>query len=202
VAGEARQTTGALSRADRAPRGELRSPTFGHLLAASDAHEALDLDRLVFIPAAVQPLKVDRTTASAEQRFAMTKMLAASDPRFDVDAIEIDRGGLSLHGRYAHGIEAPLAVGGALLAGRSGHRVVRSRSGASRNGSFSSRPSSCCSGPATSPADPAGRDALSRDAARRRLVDRDSPAGEGGKSVRGFVPDAVAEFIAAERLYR
>jgi len=23
-----------------------------------------------------------------------------------------------------------------------------------------------------------------------------------GKSVRGFVPDAVAEFIAAERLYR
>jgi nicotinate-nucleotide adenylyltransferase len=49
--------------------GTFDPPHVGHLLAASDAHEQLELDQLVFIPASRQPLSRVRrrrglTTAS------------------------------------------------------------------------------------------------------------------------------------------
>ena len=50
--------------------GSFDPPHVGHLLAATDAYEQLSLDRLVFIPAATQPLKVGRVVASAEDRAA------------------------------------------------------------------------------------------------------------------------------------
>ena len=40
--------------------GSFDPPHIGHLLAASDAYEALSLDRVVFVPASVQPLKAGR----------------------------------------------------------------------------------------------------------------------------------------------
>ncbi len=68
----------------------------GHLLAAVDAYEALALDKLVFVPAAVQPLKT-RTSAGASprDRLEMVRRAVADDPRFEVSEAEIDRGGLS-----------------------------------------------------------------------------------------------------------
>ena len=182
--------------------GSFDPPHVGHLLAASDAHEALDLDRLVFIPAAVQPLKVDRTTASAEQRLSMTKMLAESDPRFDVDSIEIDRGGLSytvdtltmLRLRWPSA-ELFWLVGADIVSSfaqwRQPERIVQlatvvvlQRAGDIAGGTL-----------------PAGMRCL----ATRRIDVSSTEIRQRvkeGKSVRGFVPDAVAEFIAAERLYR
>jgi nicotinate-nucleotide adenylyltransferase len=74
--------------------GTFDPPHLGHLLAASDAYEALNLDRLVFIPAAAQPLK-SAIMASPADRLAMVRLLVADDPRFTVDPIEIERGGLS-----------------------------------------------------------------------------------------------------------
>ncbi|HEY0778180.1 MAG TPA: nicotinate (nicotinamide) nucleotide adenylyltransferase [Gemmatirosa sp.] len=76
--------------------GSFDPPHVGHLLAASDAIETLALDRLLFIPAATQPLKHPaRRPASAALRVAMVEALVGDDPRFAVDALEIDRGGLS-----------------------------------------------------------------------------------------------------------
>jgi nicotinate-nucleotide adenylyltransferase len=75
--------------------GTFDPPHLGHWLAAVDAFEALRLDRLVFVPAARQPLKQDRKTAPAEARLAMVRAMVAGDPRFEVDPIELERPGLS-----------------------------------------------------------------------------------------------------------
>jgi nicotinate-nucleotide adenylyltransferase len=75
--------------------GSFDPPHVGHLLAANDAFEALELDRLAFIPAAVQPLKAGRSTASPAQRLEMVRLLIGADRRFDVDAIETEREGVS-----------------------------------------------------------------------------------------------------------
>jgi nicotinate-nucleotide adenylyltransferase len=75
--------------------GTFDPPHVGHLLAASDAFEALSLDRLLFIPAATHPFKGERVGASASQRLAMLALMIGDDARFAVDTIEIDRPGLS-----------------------------------------------------------------------------------------------------------
>ena len=75
--------------------GTFDPPHVGHLLAASDAFEALALDRLLFIPAASHPFKGERVGATAPQRLDMLALLIADDARFGVDAIEIERPGLS-----------------------------------------------------------------------------------------------------------
>ena len=75
--------------------GTFDPPHVGHLLAGSDAYEALDLDRLIFIPAAAHPFKGESVGATPAQRLHMLELLVAGDARFEIDAIEIDRPGLS-----------------------------------------------------------------------------------------------------------
>ena len=75
--------------------GTFDPPHIGHLIAASDACEALGLDQLVFIPTGIQPLKAGKEATSAAHRLAMVQLMAAGDERFSVDSMEIDRGGLS-----------------------------------------------------------------------------------------------------------
>jgi nicotinate-nucleotide adenylyltransferase len=75
--------------------GTFDPPHVGHLLAASDAIEHLTLDRLVFVPTAVQPLKAGRATVSAAHRLAMVRLAAGADPRLETDSVEVDREGLS-----------------------------------------------------------------------------------------------------------
>jgi nicotinate-nucleotide adenylyltransferase len=78
--------------------GTFDPPHVGHLLAASDAFEALALDRLTFIPNAVQPLKAGQSggiVAPAPDRLEMVRRLCQGDARFSCDSIEVDRGGLS-----------------------------------------------------------------------------------------------------------
>lgn len=66
------------------------------MLAAVDAFEALSLDKLIFVPAALQPLKSSApVNASAEDRLEMVRCAVRDDPRFEVSAVEIQRGGLS-----------------------------------------------------------------------------------------------------------
>ena len=48
--------------------GSFDPPHTGHLLIAGDALNALGLDRVVWIPAATQPLKVGQAGASPQQR--------------------------------------------------------------------------------------------------------------------------------------
>ena len=75
--------------------GTFDPPHVGHLIAALDACDLLRLDRLVFVPAAAQPLKRADAAASPEHRAAMVELVAALDQRFSVDRLEVDRGGLS-----------------------------------------------------------------------------------------------------------
>lgn len=75
--------------------GTFDPPHIGHLLVASDACEQLGLDRLVFIPNAVQPLKRGRRPASPADRLAMVRLTCQGDARLAIDSIEVDRGGLS-----------------------------------------------------------------------------------------------------------
>jgi nicotinate-nucleotide adenylyltransferase len=75
--------------------GTFDPPHMGHLLVAIDAFEALSLTRLVLVPTGRQPLKADVVTAPGAARLAMTQRLVGDDPRFGVDAVEIDRDGLS-----------------------------------------------------------------------------------------------------------
>lgn len=75
--------------------GTFDPPHIGHLLAAYAALESLALERLVLIPAARQPLKAGTPMTAPAHRLAMTRLLAADDPRLAVDPVEIEREGLS-----------------------------------------------------------------------------------------------------------
>jgi nicotinate-nucleotide adenylyltransferase len=75
--------------------GTFDPPHIGHLIAATDACEVLGLDRLVLVPTAAQPLKAHEPGAKAADRLAMVRLLAATDPRLEVEAMEVERGGLS-----------------------------------------------------------------------------------------------------------
>ena len=182
--------------------GSFDPPHNGHLLVAGDAYDALALDRLVFIPAAIQPLK-RQAAATAGQRLAMVERLVDGDARFDVSALEIERGGLSftvdtlatLAARWPAS-ELYLLVGADVLPAFAKWRdperivtlatvVVMGRSGEVPD--LSAVPG-LVNVIATRRVD------ISSTEVRRRVRD--------GKSIRGFVPDAVADYIASERLYR
>ena len=75
--------------------GTFDPPHVGHLLVASDAFDALGLDQVVFIPNARQPLKADDPQSSPHDRLAMVRLAVEPDCRFAVDALEVERGGLS-----------------------------------------------------------------------------------------------------------
>jgi nicotinate-nucleotide adenylyltransferase len=62
-----------------------------HLILARQALEDLQLDRVIFIPAAESPFKPGNTAASAEDRLEMIRLAIQSEPAFAVDRIEIDR---------------------------------------------------------------------------------------------------------------
>ena len=68
---------------------------FGHLLLADEICEALDLDRLLFVPAAEPPHKPASELAPASDRFQMTALAVREHPRFDVSDLELRRRGPS-----------------------------------------------------------------------------------------------------------
>lgn len=68
---------------------------YGHLAIAEEARLALQLERVVFIPAAQQPFKQGQHAASAEDRLAMARLACADNPAFEVSAIELERPGPS-----------------------------------------------------------------------------------------------------------
>lgn len=75
--------------------GTFDPPHIGHYLAASDAFDQLQLDRLFFVPAATQPLKQHQASSPANHRLRMVQLMVEGDRRFEVDEIEMIRTGLS-----------------------------------------------------------------------------------------------------------
>jgi nicotinate-nucleotide adenylyltransferase len=70
----------------------------GHLRAAEEAAEALGLERVVFVPSAAPPHKHRRSgdpLAPAASRLAWVRLAVDGNPRFEVDPLEIERGGPS-----------------------------------------------------------------------------------------------------------
>lgn len=183
--------------------GTFDPPHVGHLMAATDAFDALALDRLIFVPAGMQPLKQGMEMAPAADRLEMTRRLAGSDPRFAVDSVEIDRGGLSfmvetLRAFRARWADDPalalfLLVGADVVPTLPKWRepeavaalaeiIVLGRAGAESAGLRVGRVIE------------SRRVDVSSTEIRARV--------RAGRSIRGFVPDAVAEYITTARLYQ
>ena len=64
----------------------------GHLVAASEVADRFSLDEVVFVPTG-RPWQKDEGVSSAEDRYLMTVIATASNPRFGVSRVDIDRDG-------------------------------------------------------------------------------------------------------------
>lgn len=183
--------------------GTFDPPHVGHLLAATDALEQLPLDRVLFVPAGAQPFKTGAVVASGHQRLEMLRLMVGGDARFGVETLEIERHGLSFTVDTVRTVRARepraelfLLIGEDLAAQFATWReperiremaevVVLHR-------------------PGIAPAAGEERWPLRRISTRR--VDVSSTEIRArvaeGRSVRGFVTDAVADYIESAALYR
>ncbi|MBW8484059.1 nicotinate-nucleotide adenylyltransferase [Actinomadura parmotrematis] len=65
----------------------------GHLVAASEVAHAFDLDEVVFVPTGLSSHKEGQDITPAEDRYLMAVIATASNPRFSVSRIDIERPG-------------------------------------------------------------------------------------------------------------
>jgi nicotinate-nucleotide adenylyltransferase len=65
----------------------------GHLVAASEVADLFGLDEVLFVPTGQPWQKVERQVSRAEDRYLMTVVATASNPRFSVSRVDIDRVG-------------------------------------------------------------------------------------------------------------
>ena len=65
----------------------------GHLVAASEVASRFELDEVVFVPTGHPWQKTGREVSAAEDRYLMTVIATASNPRFTVSRVDIDRPG-------------------------------------------------------------------------------------------------------------
>jgi nicotinate-nucleotide adenylyltransferase len=82
--------------ATTAPRVGVMGGTFdpvhhGHLVAASEVAQWFDLDEVIFVPTGEPWQKTE--VSPSEHRYLMTVIATASNPRFTVSRVDIDRDG-------------------------------------------------------------------------------------------------------------
>ncbi len=185
--------------------GTFDPPHLGHLHLAYTALERLGLDRVVLIPARRQPLKAQAEMTPAADRLAMTRLLAASDPRLGVDAIEVERDGLSFSidtvraFRAAHpSAELTFLMGEDTAATLGQWREPAALAALARLVVLTRGESAAPGAPL-----PAGV-VVERVAARRIDLSATEIRARvrAGLPLRGFVTDEVAAYIAAHGLYR
>ena len=167
-----------------------------------DAAEQLGLDGVRFVPAATQPLKVGRASASPADRLAMTERLVRGIPGFTVDPAEIGRPGLSYTVDTLAAVAAELP--GAelfLLLGADAYALFDQWRDPERVRALATIVVMVRGDGAAGPRERPGvmvlqsrRVDVSSTELRARVRD--------GRTIRGFVPDAVADYIAEHRLYR
>ena len=185
--------------------GTFDPPHVGHLILAADAYDALRLDRLIFVPARAQPLKVETPAiASGKDRLEMVKIAVANDPRYEVDDTEIAREGLSftvdtlesLAKRYP-GAQLFLLLGEDAFSTFARWKDPQHVRALARLAVMHRAGSARASG------SPAGEDV---ETLSTRRVDVSSTEIRerlrAGRSVRGFVPEGVENFIGARGLYK
>jgi nicotinate-nucleotide adenylyltransferase len=184
----------------------------GHLLVAQDALEQMALDRVKFIPSATPPHKTAEVLASERDRLQMIRLAIRGNDRFEVDDIEIRRGGKSYSvdtlvelRRRDPKADFYFIIGADSLRElhlwREAQRVVRLCTFVTvpRPG-FEARPV------VDRRLDAASRKRLRQhvlrghpcDIASREIRSRVA----SGRSIRYLVPDAVTEYIRRQRLYQ
>lgn len=95
------KTTAAPRRIERRPQrlgilgGTFDPPHVGHLWLATLAADALNLDRVLFMPAAQPPHKGGRLITRATDRLLMTRLAIQGDSTFELCPIEMERTGPS-----------------------------------------------------------------------------------------------------------
>jgi nicotinate-nucleotide adenylyltransferase len=190
--------------------GTFNPPHMGHLVMAQEALDQLDLDRVVLMPVAVPPHKEAREDPGAAARLELCRLAVAGDERFAVSSLEIDRGGASFTVdtlKELHDVEPQhdltFIVGGdmaqSLPAWREPEAIlalarlaVAEREGVRRE-DIARRLDSLHDGSRVVFFDMPRID-ISSSSIRRRVAE--------GRPVRYLVPDAVAEAIAQQGLYR
>ena len=65
----------------------------GHLVAASEVAGLFGLDEVIFVPTGSPWQKSERSVSPAEDRYLMTVIATASNPRFSVSRVDVDRPG-------------------------------------------------------------------------------------------------------------
>ena len=184
--------------------GTFDPPHVGHLLLAADARDALDLDRLIFVPAGAQPFKVESPPiASGQDRLEMVRIAVADDANYTVDDAEINRKGLSYtvdtleHLARRHvGAKLFLLLGEDALAGFSKWRDPE-RIRALATLAVMTR--------SAGEASPLVALEVGVRVSTRRVDVSSTEIRErrrAGKSIKGFVPESVERFIEARGLYR
>ena len=104
----------------------------GHLSAANEVAVLLDLDEVVFVPTGQPWQKADRAVSPAEDRYLMTVVATASNPRFSVSRADIERPGPTytidtlhdLRRTYGEDVELFFITGADALAAILGWRSV------------------------------------------------------------------------------
>lgn len=75
--------------------GTFDPPHVGHLWLATLAADAMDLDRVLFMPARQPPHKEGQEVTHVAHRLVMTRLAIANDPLFELCTIELERAGPS-----------------------------------------------------------------------------------------------------------
>jgi nicotinate-nucleotide adenylyltransferase len=177
----------------------------GHLVAASEVADRFGLDQVVFVPTGDPWQKTGSAVSSPEDRYLMTVIATASNPRFTVSRVDVDRDGPTytvdtlrdLRDRYGAAAELFFITGAdalnKILSWKDAqdlfdlaHFVGVTRPGFQLDASHLPEDSvSLVQVPAM---------AISSTDCRRRV--------EGGKPVWYLVPDGVVQYIAKRGLYR
>lgn len=184
--------------------GTFDPPHVGHLLAASDAFEALSLDTLLFVPAKVPPFKSRTVQASADQRQHMLELTLGDDPRFQASRIELDRDGLSFTVDTLEALQRETPGGSFfMLIGEDLASQIASWRDAERIADLATIVVLVRATPSTQSALESTLPMLRL--ATRRIELSSTEIRErvkAGRPIHGFVTDAVAAFIDATGLYR
>ena len=184
--------------------GTFDPPHLGHSIVAAEVMEALELDRLLWVPAGTPPHKQGRPVTAAEVRRRMVAAAIADHPGFELCDLELARGGISYtvdtlrELRSAHpGWSLFLILGADLLAGFASWRdpdAIRRMAqlvAISRGAEAVPSGSGLREGVRTVRVE---RVDVSSSEVRRRVA--------GGKAVSTMVAAHVLSIIESERLYR
>jgi nicotinate-nucleotide adenylyltransferase len=90
---EAGEATGAAGKRIGIMGGTFDPIHHGHLVAASEVGHFFNLDEVIFVPTGQPWQKNGRKVSPAEDRYLMTVIATASNPRFSVSRVDIDRPG-------------------------------------------------------------------------------------------------------------